>query len=59
MAASDSYKYLLEDIENFKKHDTDKSVTLNEAQLKEQRDADEKKNLEKENLRRVALVYLL
>jgi carboxyl-terminal processing protease len=55
MAASDSYKYLLEDIGNFKKHDTDKSVTLNEAKLKEQRDVDEKKNFEKENLRRVAL----
>ena len=55
MATSDSYKYLLEDIADFKKHDTDKSVTLNEAKLKEQRDADEKKALEKETLRRAAL----
>jgi carboxyl-terminal processing protease len=55
MASSDSYKYLMEDIADFKKHDADKSVTLNEAQLKEQRDADEKKAFENENLRRVAL----
>jgi len=55
MASSDSYKYMLEDIADFKKHDTEDSVTLSEADLKKQRDADEQKALEHNNLRRVAL----
>ncbi len=55
MAASQSYKYLLEDIADSKKQATETSVTLNEAKLKEQRDADEKKAFERNNLRRVAL----
>jgi len=55
MANSASYKYLLQDIADFKKHDAEKSITLNEKQLKEQRDADDKKSLEEENLRRVAM----
>ncbi|WP_439695623.1 carboxy terminal-processing peptidase [Mucilaginibacter sp. AW1-7] len=55
MATSDSYKYMLEDIADFKKHNTEGSVTLNEADLKKQRDADEQKALERNNLRRVAL----
>ena len=55
MATSDSYKYMLEDIADFKKHETENSVTLNEAELKKQRDADEQKALERNNLRRIAL----
>ncbi|WDF78256.1 MULTISPECIES: carboxy terminal-processing peptidase [unclassified Mucilaginibacter] len=55
MATSDSYKYMLEDIADFKKHNTEGSVTLNEADLKKERDADEQKALERNNLRRVAL----
>ena len=55
MATSESYKYMLEDIADFKKHETENSVTLNEAELKKQRDADEQKALERNNLRRVAL----
>jgi carboxyl-terminal processing protease len=55
MSTSDSYKYMLEDIADFKKHDDEKSVTLNEAELKKQRDADEEKALDRNNLRRVAL----
>lgn len=55
MATSDSYKYMMEDIADFKKHETENSVTLNEAELKKQRDADEQKALERNNLRRVAL----
>ena len=43
MENSASFKYLLEDIASFKKHDAEKSITLNEQQLKKQRDADEKK----------------
>ncbi|QEC77116.1 carboxy terminal-processing peptidase [Mucilaginibacter ginsenosidivorax] len=55
MATSDSYKYMLEDIADFKKHENEGSVTLNEADLKKQRDADEQKAVERNNLRRVAL----
>ncbi|WP_183562022.1 carboxy terminal-processing peptidase [Mucilaginibacter sp. SP1R1] len=55
MSTSDSYKYMLEDIADFKKRDAENSVTLNEGELKKQRDADEKKALERNNLRRVAL----
>lgn len=55
MTTSDSYKYMLEDIADFKKRDTENSVTLNEAELKKQRDTDEEKALVRNNLRRVAL----
>ncbi len=55
MENSASYKYLLQDIAEFKKHNNDKSVTLNEQKLKEQRDADDKKSLDDENNRRVAM----
>jgi carboxyl-terminal processing protease len=55
MNGSDSFKYLMEDIAEMKKRDAEKSVTLNEAQLKQQRDTDEKKAFEQNNLRRVAL----
>ncbi len=55
MAGSDSYKYLLEDIADFKKHDADDSVSLKESDLKKQRDDDEAKSFERNNLRRVAL----
>lgn len=57
MASSASYKYLLEDIADYRKRDAEKSITLNEQQLKTQRDADEAKALEKNNARRVALGY--
>jgi carboxyl-terminal processing protease len=55
MANSASYKYLIEDIANFKKHDEEKSIVLNEDHLKLQRDADEKKSLADDNERRVAM----
>lgn len=55
MAGSDSYKYLLEDIADFKKHDADDSVSLKESDLKKQRDDDETKTFERNNLRRIAL----
>jgi len=55
MAANASYKYLLEDIAEFKKRDAEKSITLNEAALKKQRDADDQKTFERNNLKRVAL----
>jgi carboxyl-terminal processing protease len=55
MAASQSYKYLLEDIEESKKQADEKSVTLNEQKLKQERDAEEAKAFERGNLRRIAL----
>jgi carboxyl-terminal processing protease len=55
MSKSDSYKYLLEDIADMKKHESEKTITLNEAELKRKRDEDEKTALEKNNARRIAL----
>jgi len=55
MSSSDSFKYLLQDIADMKARDNEVSVTLNEAQLRLKRDADEKKALEQNNLRRVAM----
>ncbi|MEO6497594.1 MAG: carboxy terminal-processing peptidase, partial [Mucilaginibacter sp.] len=55
MSKSESYKLLLQDIADFKKHDAEKSVTLNEQQLKKERDADEKTTFERANMRRVAM----
>lgn len=55
MATSANYKYLLEDISDYKKRQSEKSVTLNEQQLKEERDSDEKKSFERNNQRRAAL----
>ncbi|RFZ83504.1 tail-specific protease [Mucilaginibacter terrenus] len=55
MSTSASFKYLMEDIAEMKKRDAETSVTLNEAQLKQQRDTDEKTAFEKSNQRRVAL----
>jgi len=55
MATSDSYKYLMEDIADYQKHDSEKSVNLNEAQLKQERDAEDAKKTERENAKRIAL----
>jgi carboxyl-terminal processing protease len=55
MAANPSYKYLQEDIDEYKKLDEQKSTTLNEAELKKQRDEDEQKAFERTNLKRVAV----
>ena len=55
MSKNAGYKYLLEDIADYKKRDSEKSVSLNEAQLKEERDADEAKSFERNNLRRAAM----
>lgn len=55
MSTSVSYKYLLADIADIKKRDAEKTITLNEAQLKQKRDADEQKAFVNNNLRRVAL----
>src|SRR6202012_4990553 len=55
MATSPNYKYMLEDIAEIKKHDDEKSVTLNEQKLKEQRDAEDEKAFKENNQRRVAM----
>jgi len=55
MSTSDSYKYLLQDVADFKKHDAERSITLNETELKKQRDDDEQKTFDRDNLQRVAL----
>ena len=55
MRTSNSYKYLLEDVAEFKKHDDEKSVPLNEAVVKKQRDDDEQRTFERDNLKRIAL----
>lgn len=55
MKKNPNFQYLLEDIEEFKKRDAERSVTLNEAALKKQRDADEEKSFQRDNIRREAL----
>ena len=55
MDASPNYKFMLADIAEGKKHEAEKSVTLNEQKLKDQRDSDEKKQFDENNQRRVAM----
>lgn len=55
MSVDVSYKALLGDIADYTKSETEKTVTLNEAQLKKQRDAGEQKSFDRDNQRRVAL----
>ncbi|MBW4888280.1 carboxy terminal-processing peptidase [Mucilaginibacter sp. HMF5004] len=52
-----TYKYLMDIQADYKKQDTEKSVSLNEVALKKQRDADSEKNLARENTIRVAMGY--
>lgn len=52
MKTSTEYKYLLEDIQQFKKREAENSVTLNEAQLKKERDEQEAITLARNNQRR-------
>jgi len=58
MDNSASYKYLLQDIEDIKKQEAEKSITLNEKELKKQRETEEKKSFETNNARRVAMGLL-
>jgi carboxyl-terminal processing protease len=57
MGSSNSYKYLTEDITDFAKHESEKSISLNEQEVKKQRDADEARSFERENLKREALGF--
>lgn len=54
MKTNAEFKYLLQDITEFKKRDTEDSLPLNEQTLRKQRDELEQKNLERENERRVS-----
>ncbi|WP_448701759.1 carboxy terminal-processing peptidase [Mucilaginibacter sp. AW1-3] len=55
MANNPAYKYLVNAMNDYKKRDAEKSISLNEEQLKKQRDIDEAKTTEGENAERVAL----
>lgn len=52
MKSSQEYKYLLEDINLFKKREGETTVTLNEVQLKKEREEQEASNLLRTNARR-------
>ena len=54
MKTSTEYKYLLDDITQIKKREAETTVTLNEAQLKKERDEQETKNLARDNQRRAS-----
>lgn len=54
MNASFEFKNLQEDIAEYAKRDAETSITLNEAQLKKERDAQDAKSVARENQRRVA-----
>jgi carboxyl-terminal processing protease len=55
MSTSASYKSLMESVADYKKSETEKTVTLNQDQLKKQRDQDEQKTLTRDNELRVSL----
>lgn len=55
MQTNVSYKNLIEDIADYKKRDAEKSVTLNEAELKKQHEEDDAKSLAQYNARRASL----
>ena len=52
MKSSAEYKYLLDDINQFRKREAETSVTLNEVQLKKEREEQEAKTLSRDNARR-------
>ena len=52
MKAAPEYKYLVEDIEQFNKRSAEATVTLNETQLKKERDEQEARTLARDNQRR-------
>ena len=52
MKASPEYKYLLDDRDQFRKRDGETTVTLNEEQLKKERDQQEAQTLARDNQRR-------
>lgn len=57
MTSSRSYQYMMDDIAEYKKQIAEKSLVLNEHEMKKKRDADEQRNFERINQRRIALGY--
>ncbi len=57
MAQSKEYKFLLDDIALFKKKQEERTISLNEAALKKQRDAEENATFKRENERRLLHGY--
>ncbi len=55
MLTNPGFKSITQAIEDYKKNDKEKTVTLNEAKLKKQRADDEQKTLERDNAVRVGL----
>jgi len=55
MQTNVNYKNLLEDIADYKKRDAEKTVTLNEVELKKQHEEDDARSLAHDNARRAAL----
>lgn len=55
MNGNKNYKYLLDDIAEFKKRQAEKSTSLSETVLKKERDDDDQRLFERNNLKRIAL----
>jgi len=55
MSVDEGYKAMLADLADYKKSEAEKTVTLNESQLKKERDADEQKSFDRDNERRIGL----
>jgi len=55
MAQSENYRLFIQDLEESKKHENEKSITINEELLKAQREEEEKKSFEDNNAHRKAM----
>ncbi len=55
MANNPAYKYLSTAMDDYRKRDAEKSISLNEEELKKQRDKDEQKALDGQNQERLGL----
>jgi carboxyl-terminal processing protease len=55
MAQSENYRLFMKELEDGKKHENEKSITINEELLKSQREEEEKKSFENNNARRKAM----
>ncbi len=54
MRNSEDYEFLLDDIQDFRKREAERTVSTSESKLKAERESQEAKNLERENKRRMA-----
>ena len=55
MSNNKNYKYLLDDVAEFKKRENEKSTSLNETVLQKERNDDDRRLFERNNLKRIAL----